>query len=147
MRRAARLLAGLLVLAPVPALVSAGEDALDVTGAWARPSGGAPVSAVYLTIANAGDAPERLVAVRTPAARSAQLHETVHDGEVMRMRHRPEGFSIAPGGERVLAPGGAHVMLMGLAAPLVAGDALELTLVFEPSGERVVTVPVRSEAP
>ena len=50
------------------------------------------------------------------------------------MRPAPEGLAI-PAGEIVeLAPGGFHLMLMGLDMPLVAGERLPLTLIFNSAG-------------
>ncbi|PKP62731.1 MAG: hypothetical protein CVT86_07040, partial [Alphaproteobacteria bacterium HGW-Alphaproteobacteria-8] len=49
---------------------------------------------------------------------------------------------LAPGAPAVLAPGGLHVMLMGLTAPLAAGDALPLTLIFEKAGSVTLSAPV-----
>ena len=49
-----------------------------------------------------------------------------------------------PANEKVkLEPGGYHIMLMELAAPLVKGDQIEITLTFEKAGEQTVTATVR----
>lgn|SRR5690606_9561703 len=150
---------------------------LEVTDAWARTSPRtADAGAVYLRIANDGDADDALVGVEVdPAvAARAELHETVNvedggdggqdggmddggtpgdaghgggmGGGMMEMR--PVDRIVVPaGGEVVLEPGGLHVMLLDLAAPLEAGSGVELTLEFEESGEQVVTADVRDEAP
>jgi copper(I)-binding protein len=56
--------------------------------------------------------------------------------------HRIDSLSVAAGASIELAPGGTHAMLVGLAAPLVAGAKIELTLVFATAGELTVEVPV-----
>ena len=71
--------------------------------------------------------PLTLVAVRTPAAGVAEIHEMKLEGDVMRMR------SIAqlplPAGQSVeLRPGGHHLMLMNLKTPLAAGSRVNLEI-------------------
>lgn len=121
----------------------AANDGVSVHDAWARASTGAhKTGAAYLSIVNAGDAPDRLVAASTPAAERAELHAHLHEGGVMRMR-RVDAVEVHPGEPTVLAPGGLHVMLLGLTRRLVEGDGFPLTLTFEKAGERTVEVAVR----
>lgn len=136
--------------------------AVEVTGAWARTSPAvADAGAVYFEIANTGDADDALVGVSVdPAvAGKAELHETaaaegddgMGDDDGMgggMMEMRPVDRIEVPAGDTVvLEPGGYHVMLLELAAPLQAGDTVEVTLSFEESGEQVVTADVRDTAP
>ena len=97
----------------------------------------------YLSVTNNGGAPDRLLraTVGTGVADRAELHMTIRDGDVMRMR--PVGaVDIAPGQTVRLEPGGLHVMLAGLKAPLKAGDKVPLTLVFERAGSVEVVLNV-----
>jgi len=89
----------------------------------------------YLTIANEGDAPDRLLAVRADFP-SVTLHRTeVGADGVARMRP-VDGIDIAPGETATLEPGGMHVIFMGLEGdPFEAGDVIPATLVFEKAGE------------
>lgn len=113
--------------------------AIEVREARAMISPG--MAAVYLTVDDRGDAGDRLVSVATPAAASATLHETVAEGDVMRMVERPEGFAVDAGGRLVLEPGGRHVMLM---EPEVAPgqETIPLELRFERAGTVEIEVPV-----
>lgn len=122
-----------------------GETAgqLRILEARARPAplaGG--TGAVFLTVFNGSDDEERLLSAASPAAATVELHETINDNGVMRMRPQPEGFVISPGSVLTLAPGGKHLMLIDLAAPLAVGDTVELTLQFAQAGEQVIQVPV-----
>jgi copper(I)-binding protein len=72
----------------------------------------------------------RIVGVEAPGAGRAELHETTLEGGMMRMRPVDE-VALGPGEERILAPGGLHVMLLELAAPLAAGDSVEVRLRLE----------------
>jgi periplasmic copper chaperone A len=99
-----------------------------VDGAWARASvPGQQVSGAYMRIT--AKEPTQLVAVSTPVAGKAEVHEMKMDGEVMRMR--PAGPVELPVGRAFeLKPGGFHVMLQDLKKPLEPGSSVPLTLVF-----------------
>ncbi len=128
----------------LPAL--AGSE-IAVTDAYARSSGmSAKAGAAFMTILNSGDEDDRLIGVRTDAARLAQLHTHIKgEGGVMQMRRVEGGFSIPAHGEHILARGGDHVMLMGLTRPLSDGETLTLTLTFEKAGDMTITMPVDLE--
>jgi periplasmic copper chaperone A len=112
-----------------------------VSGAWARATPpGVDTGAVYLTIVN-GAARDALVAARSGAARDVELHDSTQSNDVISMR-KLERRELAPGEKLELAPLGAHLMLIGLAAPLVPGRDIAVTLVFEHAGNIEVTVPV-----
>lgn len=100
--------------------------------------------AIYLSIMNHGAAADQLVAVATPAAQSAMLHEMKMEGDVMTMRALP-ALDIPAGATVDLKPGGTHIMLMGLKAPLKAGDTLALDLTFAKGGVVKVEVPVTAK--
>jgi copper(I)-binding protein len=54
---------------------------------WARATiGQVKTGAAYLTVINRGAAGDRLLAVSTPVAAKAQLHSTIMDAGVMKMR-------------------------------------------------------------
>ena len=88
-----------------------------------------------------------LVAVRGGAARTIELHEHIHEGDVMRMRRVEGGVAIAAGETKAFTPGGHHIMLIGLTAPLKEGGRFPLTLEFEGADEVPVEVAVRLRAP
>ena len=138
-----------LTAASILAIASAGRaqgEGIEVRDAFARATiGNATSGAVYLTIVNHASGPDRLVSASTPVAARTDLHMTVRDGDVVRMR-RLETIEIEAGGTVAFEPGGAHVMLSGLAAPLVEGESFELTLEFEAAGALRLEVPVGSIA-
>lgn len=119
----------------------AAEPSIHIVDAWARATPpGVENGAVYCEIQNHGPA-DKLVSARTSAARGAEIHASVAEHGVVEMR-RIEALAIGAGASVELAPGGTHVMLVGLAAPLVPGAKVALTLVFEAAGEIAVEVPV-----
>jgi len=148
MRKVATIRALLCALSAAASLsVANAEDfkagALTIDHPWARASiGKATNSAAYMKIENAGDAPDRLLAVKTDAADNVMLHESRMEMGVMKMVHLPNGVEIPAHGSAELKPLGLHVMLMGLKEPLKDGERLPLTLVFEKAGEVPVTASI-----
>jgi len=145
MNIALRLAVAVLTLAGCAA--AAAEDfkagAITIDGPWARPTiGDAKSTAAYMTIENSGDAPDRLLAVKSDAADNLMLHESRMEGDVMKMVHLGDGIEIPAHGAAELKPLGLHVMVMGLKAPLKDGETLPLTLVFEKQGDVPVAVTV-----
>lgn len=141
-----RLVALLLLAAAWPAPAPAHDfrlGALRIDHPYATPTPpGARTGAVYLrAIRNTGDAPDRLVGASTPAARAVEIHRSEVDAkQVMRMRE-VDGIAVPARGEvRVRHGGEHHLMLVDLAQPLKVGDRFAMTLRFERSGEREVTV-------
>ncbi|MBU6498234.1 MAG: copper chaperone PCu(A)C [Rhodospirillales bacterium] len=129
-------------LAQTPAPAIAGAPA--VPQAWARATiPGAPTAAVYLTI-RGGTTADRLIAAATPLAQAAELHETVRDGDIMRMRTLPDGLPVAAGQTLAFGPGGYHIMLTGLRHGLTRGEHFPLSLTFRHAGTMQVTVTVES---
>jgi len=85
----------------------------------------------------------RLVAVSSPAAGVAEVHEMAMDGSVMKMRAVP-GLDLPAGKAVDLKPGGYHVMLMGLKQQLKDGETVPLTLVIEAKDGKRETLEVKA---
>ena len=98
------------------------------------------VGVLYLTATDDG-APDRLTGVNTPVAEKAELHESLSENGVMKMR---PVSSVAISREKplTLAPGGYHVMLMGLKQPLKEGESFPVTSTFEKAGGVMTTASV-----
>ena len=126
---------------------AAGDGALSVEGVWARASiGDSKVSAVYLVVANRGEAADRLVEAETGRAAHAMIHRSAVEDGVAKMNH-VDAIEIPPSEAIRLEPGGLHVMLTEVAPPLVAGESISVTLVFERAGRLELSVPVRRSPP
>lgn len=109
---------------------------IEIGHPWSRATPStAPSAGGFLTLANKGDAPDRLISIQSPAAKQAELHEMKMDGAVMRMRELENGVALAPGQTVELKPGGYHVMFIDLKAPFVKGQKVPATLVFEKAGK------------
>ena len=114
--------------------------AIVIDHPWARATP-VKVGGAYMTLRNTGAAPDRLIKVASPAAETAEIHETKIEGGTATMR--PAGaLVLKPGATIELKPGGLHLMLMGLARPLKEGESLKLVLTFEKAGTIEVEAPV-----
>lgn len=99
-------------------------------------------SAGYIVIENRGAEDDVLLGAAVTPARVTEIHEMVHDGDSMVMRHRDE-LAVPAHGRVVLAPGGLHLMLIDLRQPLRVGEKLEAVLRFRSAGEVKVVMDVR----
>ena len=136
------LLAAALLLAASPLLAPpARAQTVTVEHPWARATAEhAEVGAAYATL-TAGTA-DRLTGATTPLAAKVEVHEVIHDDNVMRMRELSGGLPLEAGKTVTLAPGGYHLMLTGLKQPLKPGETFPLTLTFASEPPVTVTVPV-----
>ena len=125
---------------PAPSTAPAG---LTIESAFARPAPTGGNGGAFLTVVNPGSTPDRLIAARSPVAPATELHETIDDNGVMKMRPAPGGFEVPAQGRLELQPGSKHIMFVGLTTPLTDGSEVEITLVFEKAGEVTLKVPVR----
>lgn len=102
---------------------------------------GAPTSAAFMVLQNAGPADVSLVKAESPVARVVELHTHINDNGVMRMRAVP-AIEIKAKGETALKPGGLHIMLIDLKQPLKEGGSVAVTLGFADGSSKVVEAPV-----
>src|SRR5690554_3996846 len=115
---------------------------LRVQHPWSRPLPPvSPTGAAYMVIENHGQQPDALIGVSTPIAGHAELHEHVHQGDLMKMQ-QIERVEIAPGDRVEFAPGGYHVMLFEDRKSTRLNSSYALTLEFERAGELEVEVQI-----
>jgi copper(I)-binding protein len=129
-----RLLLAALLILPVAAHAQSG---IALTDAFTRAAAVGGVGGAFVTVANTGAA-DRLTGVASPDAAKAELHESLTDNGVMKMRP-VSGIDVPAGATVKLAPGGYHIMLIGLKHALVAGEAIQLTLIFAKAGPVTTT--------
>lgn len=141
----------LAACAPVVSLtpVAPSAPALRAEDAWSRPAmamaghEGGGMGAVFVTLINDGDAPDRLLSAQCEVADVVELHETRVEDNVAKMRPVAGGIEVPARGRVELKPGGYHIMLMGLRRPLMAGERFPVVLQFERSGTLTVEAVVR----
>jgi copper(I)-binding protein len=131
--------AAALLLVALP--LAARAQTVTVQQPWARATAPhAQTGAAYATLI--ADIPDRLTGASSPVAATVQVHETIQDNGVMRMRPVAGGLALDPGKPAALAPGGYHLMMMGLKQQLKPGESFPLTLSFAHEPPVTVSVPV-----
>ena len=105
-----------------------------VSNPWSRATPkGAKVGAGYMVIENRGAIPDRLVGGSVKAAAGFEIHDTVVEDGVMRMRQLA-AFELPPRESVEVKPGGRHIMFVDLEYPLTAGQKAKGELRFERAG-------------
>ncbi|MDF2096267.1 copper chaperone PCu(A)C [Aquibaculum arenosum] len=146
-----RLISGLLLAAflAAPAALAhhAGESyaARDVvvSHAWTHENApSAHANAVFLTIVNDGDQPDRLTGVTGDFFSHAEIQAPVLDDAGVLRTQTIASLEIAPGQSLTLQPGGVQIQLIGLQSSHFPGDHFDLTLQFEKAGALTVEVEV-----
>ena len=100
---------------------------LGVDGAWVRlPAVAGRPGAAYFTVTGGAQATS-LVAVSSPAAIRAEIHEMKHEGAMMTMAPVKD-VAIAAGERIEFKSGGKHVMLYDLSPSVRAGGTIPLRL-------------------
>lgn len=148
MKRFVAALAGLALLAALPAVASATDaDSITVTAPTVRlmpPN--AMATAAFMVLHNGSDKDIKLVKAASPVAKVAELHTHINEGGVMMMRPVPF-MDIKAKGETQLKPGGLHVMLINLKHPLKEGEKVAITLGFEDGSSKEIEAPVVKTMP
>ena len=110
--------------------VGAYAQNVTVTEAWARATvPGQKATGAFMKITAKNNT--KLIAVSSPVAGVAEIHEMKMDKDVMKMAALPNGLELPAGKAVELKPGGYHVMLMDLKAPLAKDSAVPLTLTLQ----------------
>jgi len=106
---------------------------------------GQPSGAAYFGIENTGKTPDQLIAIKSPIAKSVELHTMSMTDNVMRMREVTT-LEIPPAAKITMAPGdGYHIMLVGLTHQLKPGEKFPMTLNFRNAGKLEISVVVDDE--
>ncbi|MBB5710168.1 copper chaperone PCu(A)C [Sphingomonas xinjiangensis] len=105
--------------------------------AWARlPAVSGNPGAAYFTL-KGGSQQDKLVAIASSATSRAELHETMHHGQMSAMQPLRD-VAVDVDKKVDFAPGGRHVMLFGLSPSLKPGHRIPLVLTLA-SGKKLET--------
>lgn len=101
---------------------------------WSRPTAAsAPVASGYVKLKNMGKESDRLIGIESPIAKSAEVHKSVIEDGVAKMR--PQGaVEVGPGDIVDFGAAKLHIMFMGPQRQLKFNDKFPATLVFEKAG-------------
>lgn len=135
--------------AGLPALGETVSDAaaqpasnLSFEAQWARPTpSSVRTGVVYGAIRNSGSTADRLTGASSPVAERIEMHETVIEGDVARMR--PVTSVPVPAASIVpIQPGGLHLMLVNLTLQLRRDQSFPVTLHFASGAQVTTEVPI-----
>ena len=116
---------------------------IEVSHVWARPSApGAKNGAAYVTLKNAGKDGDTLLSVESPSSEKAEIHQHIHEGDVMRVQRVDAGVGVPAGQTVTFNPGSYHIMLLGLKDKLEDGKSLPLKLHFAKAGDVQVEIKI-----
>jgi len=139
---------GLLLFSLLAGCAKAAAPSLSIENAWGRPSMDMPTAGgLFMVIKNTGNAPDRLLSGKSPACGSIEVHEMVQKSDgTMGMNLVDKPVEIPAGGQVELKSGSLHIMcIMKKDDVFTVGSKIELTLVFEKSGEKTVSAEIRAE--
>jgi periplasmic copper chaperone A len=113
---------------------------LAIGHAWGLPSKNDETQ-IFMPLLNRSTAPDSLIGVKTPSAKgfALRLNDEAATPPVAR-------FILAPGKPFPMRPTASHISLFNLTKPLVVGDHVALTLVFEKAGATTIDVHIQDKA-
>lgn len=132
-----------ILLAAAAFVSSASAQNVSVKQPWVR--GTVPqqkVTGAFMQLTSDADA--ALIGANSPVAGKVEIHATIMEGGVAKMR--PMARLDLPAGKPVnLMPGEYHIMLVDLKQPLQAGQTVPITLQVENKDKQVTSVEVQAE--
>jgi hypothetical protein len=124
-------------------VASVSHAQVNIAASWVRATvPGQKATGAFMQLT--ATTPTKLIDVSTSVAAVAELHEMTMDNNIMRMR-RVNSIDLPASALVELKPGSYHIMLMDLKAPVVEGQKVLLTLVFEGADKRRQSIEI--EAP
>lgn len=103
----------------------------------------AATSAVFLELMNHSEQDRAIVSASTSAAGKVELHDVIHDDDVMKMR-QVERIEIPAQSQVSLQPGGLHIMLFDLTKPLLEGESIDVEVHFANGEKQVFNAPIKA---
>ena len=100
-----------------------------------------PVRAGYMTIHNSSQMAVSIIAIRSDAFASIEIHRSVMQDGMMHM-DLVDNLQIAPGASLQLAPGGLHLMMMQPVQAIHPGDDIEIILQLDDGSEQQLVMKV-----
>lgn len=143
MRLASLFPAAAVLAAPLAlAACSPRSDAPSAEGAEVRLNANPDAPAAGYMVLRGGAQPVKLLRVVAQQAERVEMHESVMDKGLMRMKAL-DSVAVPAGGEVKFAQGGKHLMLFGIAPAAVKAGKLGLTLLFSDGRRLTVDAAVK----
>jgi periplasmic copper chaperone A len=133
-----------LSIAMLAACQPAPAPVISVELALGEPDEGTTAGSMFMVIKNTGNAADKLLSGTSPACAWIEIHKTVikDDGSLgMNLIDKP--LEIPANSQLELMRGGTHMMCIQMNEQFTPGAKVNLTLTFEKSGEKIVSVLIR----
>lgn len=117
-------------------------EVVAISDGWIRAAPKTEVNAGYMTLVNSGQESVTLIDLVSNAFDGIDIHEMATTDGLMTMREI-EGLVIPAGGRVELSPGGTHLMMRNPKQPIVAGEEVEITLMFDSGSSQTVALVAR----
>jgi copper(I)-binding protein len=122
----------------------AAEPGIKVEDPWVRVTFGQNrATAGYMALIDQSGKGNTLVGLEMAGGAKAEIHETVTDGDIVKMR-LVKSLAIPASGKAELTPTGGHIMIMGLKGPLKVGETVPMKLKFADGSEMMAYFAVRT---
>lgn len=108
---------------------------LSVSQAIVRPGSARGTTGAYLLLVSHNASDDHLIGASSPIAARVEIHEHVKKaGGVMAMQRVKAPLVLPAQGQLAFEPGSLHLMAFDLNRPLLAGETVPFTLMFEKAG-------------
>ena len=136
----------LIALAATMTLTACGDPAPTyIDQAWVRLSPNKDTPSAGYFVAHGGDAGAELRGVMTDYALKVEMHESVAQGGVMKMKP-VDSVDIPAKGTVAFAPGGKHLMLWGVNDTAISRGKMTLTFILSNGDRLLVDAVIRKPA-
>ncbi len=147
LKRTAAALAAILVMAGPSIGHEFKAGSIEIGHPWSRPTPpSAPVASGYIKLTNTGTEADRLIQVESPVAVRAEIHRSVIEEGVAKMRPAEGGIAVEPGTTVDFEAERLHIMFITPSRQLKDKDSFPATLVFEKAGRVEVEFAVQRKA-
>jgi len=139
------LVLGCLFLSTLPGCAPPAAPSLTIETVWGRPSPTIPTAGgLYMVIENSGSASDKLLSGKSPACGSIEVQAVAMKSDgTLGLNPVDEPLEIPAGGMLELKPDGVHILCMEKDDDkFKRGAKIDLTLVFEKSGEKTVSAEI-----
>lgn len=147
LRRTAAALAAILVVVGPAMAHEFKAGSIEVGHPWSRPTPpSAPVASGYLKLTNTGTEADRLIQVESSFSARAEIHRSVVEEGVAKMRQAEDGIIIESGAIVDFEAERLHIMFIDPTRQLKDKESFPATLVFEKAGRVDVEFAVQRKA-
>ncbi|MDH5680012.1 MAG: copper chaperone PCu(A)C [Spirochaetota bacterium] len=104
---------------------------------------GMKVTGGFVKLENPNNSPVKLISAESDICEATELHEMIHEKNVMKMK-KVDSIEVPANGTMDLKPGGYHLMFINLKKPLKADQKVTVKFSYEKGLSQTVTFNVKN---